>query len=792
MTLLTITIAWTLGIILARQIGLAAPVWGWLALAAVPGLLYAGRRGQSAPVAWLLVGLLCGGWRYAAAQPTIGPHHLAHYNDQGRATVQGYISAEPVVRGRYTQVEVSAWQVETRQSHEVAVRGRLIVNVPHYPAFEYGDAIQISGSLETPPILDTFSYKEHLAARGVHSLLRNARVEPLGQRRGSGLLRWMYAQKRALRRAIEGALPNPDAGLLSGILLGLDYTLPDDLAEDFRATGLTHIIVISGFNISLITQAVVLSTRRLFHRYTGLWISLGVIALFTLFVGPTPPVLRAALMGGVFLLGQLLGRRSRVLASLALASLVMTTINPLLLWSVSYQLSFASTLALVLLEPILARRAHEWMMGWAGADRAARWVHPLRDILIATTAAQIMTLPVAWYHFRQMSLIALLANVLVLPVQPAILFLGAAVAGLGALWLPLGRLAAPLIWPFLRYSIVVVQSLARLPWAAVEMPVAGPLAVWAIYGAIMWVIVSQRSARADLPRPPGGGVSPRAALTIAIPAMVAVLVWAAIPGLPDGRLHVYALDVGQGDAILIRTPGGRHILVDGGPDPVVLTSRLGQVLPFWQRRIDLVVATHADQDHLAGLVPVIERYHVTHVLEPPGMRISPLSTHWRQGVEAAGVEIIPVTAGARITLGEGIILEVLSPPPDVAYRAKIDDNQASIVIMLRMGQCNILLTGDAEAEAERRMLADGHPLQAAVIKVGHHGSESSSTAPFLAAVNPQIALIGVGADNRYGHPREAVLQRLDEVGATVYRTDRHGTIQCTTDGNKLWVRPHRP
>ena len=719
MSLISIAIAWTLGIILAYQIGLDASLWGWLILAIVPGLFYARRRGQGTAIVWLMVAAMAGGWRYVAARPTIDATHLAHYNDQGRVLVEGYISAEPVVRDRYTQIEVTARQL-TCHSRVTAVGGRLVANVPHYPEPQYGDVVRLVGTLETPPVLDTFSYKEYLASRGVHSLLRNATLETLPGREGSALLRWMYAYKRDLRRAIEKALPNPDAGLLSGILLGLDHTLPADLAEDFRITGLTHIIVISGFNITLVTQAVVLSTRRLFHRYAGLWISLGAIALFTLFVGPTPPVLRAALMGGVFLLGQLLGRRGQVLHGLALASLIMTAVNPLLLWSVSFQLSFASTFALVLLEPILARRAHEWLLLQAGTDRATRWIGPLRDILIATTAAQIMTLPVAWFHFRQISLIALLANGLVLPVQPAILFLGAATAGLAWLWLPLGRIMGVLVWLPLRYSIVVVQRLARVPWAAVELPLVGPIVVWAIYGLILWQVLAHRGQALRLLRPEGRPISRGALLSMGIPALVAVLIWSATAGLPDGRLHLYMLDVGQGDALLIRTPGGRHILVDGGPDPVLLTSRLGQNLPFWQRHIDLVVVTHADQDHLAGLVPVVERYRVSHILEPPAMRVSPLSEHWREQVEAAGGEVIVATAGLRITLGEGVELEVLSPPPDVAQRAKIDDNQASIVLMLRAGRCSILLTGDAEGEAERRMLEEERSL-AAVLRWGIMG-----------------------------------------------------------------------
>jgi competence protein ComEC len=257
--------------------------------------------------------------------------------------------------------------------------------------------------------------------------------------------------------------------------------------------------------------------------------------------------------------------------------------------------------------------------------------------------------------------------------------------------------------------------------------------------------------------------------------------------LPDGRLHVYFLDVGQGDAILLRTPGGRLILVDGGPDPLVLSSRLGEVLPFWQRRIDLVVSTHADQDHAGGLEGIVGRYQVTHIIESPVKGQGGSNPHWREQLSSAGARILTAAQGMRVNLGKGLHLDVLNPP---AHALGEDGNQNSVVLRVTVGRCRLLLAGDISAQVEQTLLEGGQPVQATLLKVAHHGAATSSSAPFLSAVGPQVAVIGVGKGNRFGHPSEEVLQRLSAIGCQVLRTDQQGTIELVTDGRAYWVKPH--
>lgn len=633
MILIYLTIAWVGGIVAAHELE-RAPI---ATLLIVVGLAVAARliRARRGTVIALAIATILGAGRYALAQPRIDERSLASVNDRGWATVWGYISAEPDARGAYTQLEITANEIEVAGERRPA-HGKLVCNTPLYPSFSYGDAIRLEGLLETPPTLDDFDYREYLAARGVLTVARRARVVAMGGRGGSLVLRQILRLKTTLRSIIERILPHPDAGLLSGVLLGSNHALPQDVADAFRAAGLTHLVVVSGYNVGFVAQWMLLSAGLVLRRRSALWISLSGILFYAMLVGPSAPVMRAALMGGIVVFGQIVGRRSHTPTTLAAATLMMTVINPLQIWGVSFQLSFMATWALVTLAHRLETMAQTWLTGTSIGSRAQGWRFA-RELLLVTLAAQIATLPLIWYHFGEISLVALLANALVLPAQPPIMALGAIAVILGCLWLPAGQAAGWLAWPLLRYTTLVAVWLGSLSWASLVIPKISSIWIIALYSVLFLALSGSFRRGWQLLLSQFTSARTQKMLLPSL-ALVAVLVWAAALTAPDGRLHIYFLDVGQGDATLIRTPGGRTVLIDGGPDPTLLASRLGQILPFWQRRIDLVVATHADADHLTGLVPLAERYRIGQVLESPSMGESALTHEWHTQIAAQQIE----------------------------------------------------------------------------------------------------------------------------------------------------------
>jgi len=271
------------------------------------------------------------------------------------------------------------------------------------------------------------------------------------------------------------------------------------------------------------------------------------------------------------------------------------------------------------------------------------------------------------------------------------------------------------------------------------------------------------------------------------------LLWTAVAAMPDERLHVSFLDVGQGDSILIETPSGRQVLVDGGPDPRRAVQLLGRALPFWDRSLDLVVVSHPQDDHLAGLVEVVKRYDVGMVLEGPYGAETALYQEWMKVLDERGITTTRMHAGNLVLLEEGLTLEVLSPTSR-PFGGNAPVNENSLVLRLAWGETSFLLTGDIEQRAEQRMLELDSVPESTVLKVGHHGSTTSSSPEFLAAVTPMVTVVSVGEDNEFGHPHPEVLSRLKAYAGDdrVYLTSEHGTVELTTDGKRLWVKADKP
>jgi competence protein ComEC len=254
---------------------------------------------------------------------------------------------------------------------------------------------------------------------------------------------------------------------------------------------------------------------------------------------------------------------------------------------------------------------------------------------------------------------------------------------------------------------------------------------------------------------------------------------------------VVFFDVGQGDAILITTPHGHQILVDGGPSPSMVLDQLGRAMPFWDRSLDLVVLTHPDEDHLAGLISVLERYQVGHAIEPALPHDTPLAKEWERLLHRRGVTQLMGQRGMRIALEDGLLLEVLHPGPVLLQGTDADDNNNSLVIRAMYGEARVLLTGDLGHEGERALLRTAQPMRSQVLKVAHHGAGGGTGESFLAAVDPQLAIISVGEDNHFGHPAAELLERLDQRAITTLRTDQRGQIELVTDGERIWVRTDR-
>jgi competence protein ComEC len=809
MWLLYVSCAWVAGIFLGSKISppLFALAFGLIPFVLIPFL--PGNRKTLIVAGLCLLALFGGGLRFPSSLPPVDEHSLCFYNDKGTLEIQGMVSEEPDIRDRYCMLTFSASEILVNGEKE-EVSGTALVRLPRYPTHQYGDVLKITGNLETPPQFEDFDYKSYLARQGIYSIVYYPKVEVLGQGEGIKPLQWIYSLRERLSASLARALPEPQGSLAQGILLGLRGNIPDSLYEAFSRTGTAHLLAISGLHISIIIAMLLSFGIMVFGRRRSIyiWLTLALMWLYALLAGMHPPIIRAAIMGSLFLIAEYLGRQRSAIIALAFAAAVMVGVQPYVLWGVSFQLSFLAMAGLVLLYPYFQTWGRQ---GVARLFKNRGKIVPTATIItdgFAVTLAAILAVgPLVAYNFGTFSLVALPATFFSLPALPFIIVTAALVAFAGLLASLAAQIVGWLSWLFLSYLIFVVQGFDALPFSSFHVSTISSWHIWGYYAILAGVIASlnHRKQLAEFPSRLTSGIKkvaegipkPRLGFStkwLILPLLVvAILVWCVALTTPDDNLHLSFLDVGQGDAILIQTPNGQDILIDGGPDPQKINLELSEKLPFWDRTIDLMVCTQPHADHVTGLVEVLQRYKVKQVLEPGVSYNSSIYQEWLRLIEEKQIKQDKAQVGQEIDLGSGIKMEVLNPPESLWDGTSDDVDNNGVVLRLSWGQVSFLFTADIRDEVEFELIGQRANLKSTVLKVAHHGSETSTSPQFLAAVDPEVAVISVGEDNTFGHPSLEVVERLiDRLGEdNVYRTDEDGTIEFITDGDRLWVKAEK-
>ncbi len=805
MWLLYVSCAWVAGVFLGSKVSL--PLLA-LFLGLIPFVLIPFLRGQKKiliVVGLCLLALLGGGLRFPSSLPPADEHSLCFYNDTGIVEIQGMVAEEPDIRDRYCLLTFSASEIIVN-SETKEVSGTALIRMSRYPAYDYGDVLKVTGELETPLQFEDFDYKSYLEHQGIYSVIYYPEVEVLGRGQGLKPLQWIYSLRERLSASLARALPEPQGSLAQAILLGLRGNIPDSLYQAFSRTGTAHLLAISGLHMSIIIAMLLSLGILLFGRRRSMyiWLTLVLTWLYALLAGMHPPIIRAAIMGSLFLIAEYLGRQRSAIIALAFAAAVMVGIQPNLLWSVSFQLTFLAMAGLVLLFPYFQAWGRRGVAAiFRNREALVTTGSMITDVFAASLAAIIAIWPLIAYNFGVVSLVALPATFFSLPALPFIIVTAALVAFVGLFALFAAQILGWLAWLFLSYLVLVVQGFDALPHSSLEVVTTSTWHIWGYYVILAGVIafLNYRTQLADfssrltsgirkvaegIPKPHLGFSMKWLVLPLLI---VAILVWSVALTMPDDKLHVSFLDVGQGDAILVQTPNGQDILIDGGPDPQKINLELSKKLPFWDRTIDLVVCTQPQADHVTGLVDVLQRYKVKQVLEPGVPYDSAIYQEWLSLIEDKGIEYNIARAGQEIDLGNGIKMEVLNPPATLYEGTSDDVDNNGVVLKLSWGKLSFLFTADIREEVEFELIGQRANLKSTVLKVAHHGSKASTTSQFLAAVAPEVAVVSVGADNPFGHPSPEVMERLvDRVGEdNVYCTDENGTIEFITDGQGLWV-----
>ena len=576
--------------------------------------------------------------------------------------------------------------------------------------------------------------------------------------------------------ALGRGMPVREAALARGFVLGQDEQINERTTDDFRRSGLSHLLAVSGQNVALLALLAmpVLAALGMPLRTRLVWL-LGLIALYVPLTGAGPSIQRAGIMGALSVLATLAGRRTSRLYGLAVAAVVLLAAEPKIAADIGWQLSFAAVLGILILAAPL-RAALGDRLGTAG------WRRPLIDGAAMTIAATIATAPLIAFHFEAVSTLTLLANLLALPAVAPAMWLGMLVAAAGQVpgfpVEPLNAVNALL----LAYIAQVAAWCGRPSWAYphLRLGIGGLIGAYvAIAAAAVLIWCLRRTRRPARPR---GRKRGPVALVVGLLALLA-LVWPAGDGAgqavgPPTGLRVSVLDVGQGDSILLQPGKAPPVLVDGGPSGQGLSEKLRAA---GVDRLGAAIVTHPESDHAAGIRELLGTMPVGQVLFGAPDRVTLVAA------TGAGVPSGRLVRGDELRSGR-LRLDVLWPPAELISEPtqEADPNRLAIVMRARWGRFSMLLTADAEAES-----VPLEPGPVDVLKVAHHGSEDAGLTALLDRARPRLAVISVGPDNPFGHPAAAVLAALTSHGVPTLRTDRDGTVVLEVVGNSIELKSGR-
>ncbi len=781
MSLVWAGLAWLSGLALASSLPLELWQWSLLAACAAASTISFRKLPRFRTLFTLVCLLFLAAARWAGANLRIDPEQVAFYVDTPQTIqITGQISSDPQVFDNQTRLKLKTERIWIPDlGIQRSIQGSILVISSPLRSYQYGQRLRVTGYLETPPESGDFSYRAYLARQDILAWIPEPEIRSLGMGRANPLLKVLYLLRRNALEQVGRLFPYPEAPLIAGILLGIENYIPDDLSDAYRSTGTTHIIAISGFNITIIAGLAIALFGRIFGRVRGLYIAGVFIATYTIFVGGDAPVIRAAIMGVLALVARYLGRRTHGLTSLAAAAVLMTLVEPRSILDVGFQLSFFATLGLILYAEPLSRLAVKFIQIAGPNLNAKRWGGLTAEVLLFTFAAQITTMPIIAWHFNQISLTSLVTNALILPLQPLLMILSGLATILGLAWYPLGQLAAWFAWPFSALTNRLVTLLAAMPRGVIYVGKIRPAYLLAYYLGLFLITLLLSTPWRDrlterlqpiraIPR-----IIPLSAVIMLL-SLSNLIVWHTFHLRPDGRLHVIIQNVGRGESILIRTPSGGTLLANGGASPVKLGTELGRHLPYPDRWIDWLIVAGTDYVQIAGLREITAMAHVGRVLTSS----SGSGTAYRRVFDqiiAAEIPIDQAEAGQQLDLGAGATLEVIAEGAK-GITLLLEHGNARILLPLGLSPAEIpvLLNHQRTGDLSAVLLADG-------------GYQAVNPDRLIAHFNPMVMMISC----QTGECPDPTIPTSRLSPGVILSTNLHGSIALITDGERLWITTER-
>ncbi len=733
------------------------------------GLIFVNRR-NTVRLKWvlLLVVFLMGMLLYGMAS---GDEGNLEPLEGKNAVFECIIIDEPVQRGGGMQ-----YTAETRyvryQGKCYSFRERIFIRTNGGHAFSFGDTVRVEGQCDELDGIRNpgdFDYRLYYRSKGVRRILTAYNTKLLKKDSAGGLRTMLYLSREKVEDMICSALPQEEASILVGIITGDKSDIDEETKAAYTKTGLSHILSVSGLHVGFL-MLLVGQLLMPFKLEKGIKssVSLLIVVYYVLLIGAPLPAVRALIMLCVLMAGKAAGRSYDLLASVSFAAIAILLFKPMSIHDPGFMISFGAMYSIALLYPTL----YNMLRRVPGA---------IRGPAALSLSVWLGLAPVLTYYFNYISMISLVLNIVAIPISFLITIAGFC----GVLVGILSKAAAVYIFSVDYYLVglltLITKRASELPFAGFQLP-SLPIYMYLLFYlgvALLYAYFQKGLARVYISR-----------FLMGYMLLAAVLLL--FYNLPSKELKMVFLDVGQGDSCCIITPDRRAVLLDGGGSSgkgeyyydvggkITLPALLHQGI--WS--IDTVIVSHMHDDHMEGLLKVIEAYPVKNLIIPKvsaaNVDVSPNRDELLKLCSRKGIKIYRLGKGDRLSLGRDVSIDFLLP----GEAADPDENQNSLVGLLSYGSFSALLTGDIGSSLEEK-LPQGM-IRSSVLKVPHHGSGGSSSIGFLKEAAPRVSIVSVGRNN-FGHPSPAAMERLGEASGLVYRTDMSGAVTVTTDGYNLKV-----
>ena len=676
---------------------------------------------------------------------------------------------------------------------------------------EYGDKILIKGEFVEPSEVRNyggFDYKEYLKSIKIHGTIKADNIEILAKNSNNPIFTFANKINLKIKENINKLIPEKYSAIFTGLILGDTSKVEEEVNDDFKIANISHVLAISGMHITYIVIGIELLLKRVIGKRKIRMITIIILVMYMFITGFTPSVVRASIMGIIMLISKLIHRKNDIWTSISLSLLILLIYNPFLILNVGLQLSYLGTIGIVCFNKnvynfLRKLKIRNKKIKYRINRKFILFMDKIKEILSVTLSAQIVILPILLFNFNILGIYFFISNILVSIIIGPIIIVGFVCILISFISIEIAKILS--IFMSVGIQILIsISEISHLPFSKIYIPTPK---VWQIVIYYICVIVINKIYISfNLKEPDFTSIRIRnlvallkfkfrqnknKVLKVLIVFVLLVFILNTIPQ----KLKIHFVDVGQGDCTFITTPQNKTILIDGGGSmseeyDVGKSTLLPYILDRGYTKLDYVFISHFDQDHVGGILTILEELRVGQVYISKQEQDSENYQKFLKIVKDKKIQVKVLKQGDCLKIEKNLYFDILWPIEEQIQENVLNNN--AMVMKLRYGKFSMLFTGDIEAIAEEKILdfykEKGESiLKSDVLKVAHHGSKTSTTQSFFEKVNPKICLIGVGKNNMFGHPTAEVLERIN--GTKVYRTDENGEIilevGCNGDGLKM-------